>query len=129
MYLGELEKLVINLFWNLESANAKEVYKILKVQRGGTLNTIQSTLDRLFKKGLLQREKESYAFRYKAAKKRKQFLGELIKDVTKDFTDDNEDNLFTAFVSLSDEFNEEQMIQLEKLIQEYKQNKLSVDEL
>lgn len=123
MYLGELEKLVINLFWDIDSANAKEVYNIFKKQRGGCLNTIQSTLDRLFKKGLLKREKESYAYRYTAAKKREQFIGDLIKDVTKDFTHDNEDNLFTAFVSLSDEFNDKQIAQLEMLIQEYKENK------
>lgn len=127
MYLGELEKLVINLFWDIDSANAKEVYSIFKKQRGGSLNTIQSTLDRLFKKGLLKREKESYAYRYTAAKKRKQFIGDLIKDVTKDFTHGNEDNLFTAFVSLSDGFNDDQMAQLETLIQEYKENKTSDD--
>ncbi len=123
MKLGELEKLVLNFFWEVETADAKEVYAQFKQQRGGTLNTIQSTLDRLFKKGLLDREKESYAFRYKAAKKRKQFIGELVKDVTKDFTDENEDSLFTAFASLSDEFSEDHIKQLEKLIQDYKQKK------
>ena len=123
MKLGELEKLVLNYFWEVKTADAKEVYAQFEKQRGGTLNTIQSTLDRLFKKGLLRREKESYAYRYKAAKKRKQFIGELIKDVTKDFTHENEDNLFTAFTSLSDEFNEDHIKQLEKLIQDYKQNR------
>jgi predicted transcriptional regulator len=128
MKLGELEKLVLNYFWEVDTADAKEVYAQFKKQRGGTLNTIQSTLDRLFKKGLLKREKESYAFRYKAAKKRKQFIGELVKDVTKDFTHENEDSLFTAFTSLSDEFNEDQIEQLEILIQDYKKNRIK-DEL
>ena len=124
MKLGELEKLVLNYFWEVETADAKEVFSQFKKQRGGTLNTIQSTLDRLFKKGLLEREKESYAFRYKAAKKRKQFIGELVKDVTKDFTHENEDSLFTAFTSLSNEFSEDQIKQLEILIQDYKKNRL-----
>ena len=128
MKLGELEKLVLNFFWEVETADAKEVYAQFKKQRGGSLNTIQSTLDRLFKKGLLEREKESYAFRYKAAKERKQFIGELVKDVTKDFTHENEDSLFTAFASLSDEFNEDHIKQLEKLIQDYKQKQSKEDQ-
>ena len=127
MKLGELEKLVLNYFWDVETADAKEVYAQFKKQRGGSLNTIQSTLDRLFKKGLLERQKESYAFRYKAAKKRKQFIGELVKDVTKDFTHENEDSLFTAFTSLSAEFNEEHIKQLEKLIEDYKQKQSKED--
>ena len=123
MKLGKLEKLVLNYFWEVETADAKEVYAQFKKQRGGSLNTIQSTLDRLFKKGLLKREKESYAFRYMAAKKRKQFIGELVKDVTKDFTHENEDSLFTAFASLSNEFNDTHIKKLEKLINDYKLNK------
>jgi len=127
MKLGELEKLVLNYFWEVDTADAKEVYAEFKKQRGGSLNTIQSTLDRLFKKGLLQREKESYAYRYYAAKNRKQFIGELIKNVAKDFTHENEDSLFTAFTSLSDDFNEDQIKQLEQLIQDYKKKQSEAD--
>jgi len=127
MKLGELEKLVLNYFWEVDTADAKEVYAEFKKQRGGSLNTIQSTLDRLFKKGLLQREKKSYAYRYHAAKNRKQFIGELIKNVAKDFAHESEDSLFTAFTSISDDFNEDQIKQLEQLIQNYKQKQSEED--
>ncbi len=122
MNLGALEKLVLKYFWQVKAADAKEVHAYFEKQRGGTLNTIQSTLDRLFKKGLLSRDKLGHAFQYRAAKKRKAFIGQLIKDVTQDFTIGDEDSLLTAFVSLSSELNEGQMDELEKMIQDYRLN-------
>ena len=124
MNLGALEKLVLKYFWQVKAADAKEVHAYFEKQRGGTLNTIQSTLDRLFKKGLLSRDKQGHAFQYRAAKKRKAFIGQLVKDVTQDFTIGDEDSLLTAFVSLSSELNEGQMDELEKMIQDYRLNVL-----
>jgi predicted transcriptional regulator len=120
MNLGELEKLVLKYFWQTKIADAKQVHAHFEKNRGGTLNTIQSTLDRLFKKGLLKRDKEGHAFQYRAAKPRKAFIGELIKDVTNDFTLGDEDSILSAFVSLSPELNDEQLDRLEKMIQDYR---------
>ena len=120
MNLGELEKLVLKYFWQVKTADAKQVYAHFEKLRGGSLNTIQSTLDRLFKKRLLNRDKQSHAYQYRAAYQRRQFIGELIKDVTQDFTIDNEDSLLTAFVSMSSELDEDQLEKMEKLIQDYR---------
>ncbi|WP_197477276.1 BlaI/MecI/CopY family transcriptional regulator, partial [Alcanivorax sp. HI0044] len=64
MQLGELEKQVLQYFWKGRTADAKSVHSHFEKRRGGTLNTIQSTLDRLYKKGLLRREKQGHAFHY-----------------------------------------------------------------
>ncbi len=120
MNLGELEKLILNYFWRVDRADAKQVHTYFERQRGGTLNTIQSTLDRLYKKGLLNREKESHAYQYRSAIHRKAFIGQLIRDVTEDFTGGDEDNLLAAFVSLSAELDEQQLEKLDKTIQEYR---------
>lgn len=62
MNLGELEKLVLQHIWDTGEVDAKQVFAHFEKNRGGTLNTIQSTLDRLFKKGLLSREKQGHAY-------------------------------------------------------------------
>ena len=49
MQLGEIEKLVLQHFWNVKE-RTKQVHKVLGLVRGNSLNTIQSTLDRLFKR-------------------------------------------------------------------------------
>ena len=128
MNLGELEKLVLKYFWKVEVADAKQVHAFFEQSRGGSLNTIQSTLDRLFKKGLLTRQKEGHAFQYRAAIEKRAFIGRLIKDVTSDFTQGDDESLLTAFVSLSSELTNGQMDKLEKLIQGYRTNQSMEEE-
>jgi predicted transcriptional regulator len=117
MHLGELEKQVLQFLWSTDQADAKQVHAHFKKRRGGSLNTIQSTLDRLFKKGLLQREKQGHAFQYMAAVERQAFIGQLIKSVTNDFSANDENPLLAAFTSISSEFNEDQLEELERLIE------------
>lgn len=119
MHLGELEKLVLNYFWTVPSADAKQVHQHFAEQRGGSLNTIQSTLDRLFKKGLLGREKVAHAFLYSAASTRSAFIGQLVRSVSKDFVSTDEDNLLAAFVSLSAKLDDQQLSDLEATIRQY----------
>tara|TARA_R110000787_G_scaffold7171_3_gene24667 strand:- start:10167 stop:10556 length:390 start_codon:yes stop_codon:yes gene_type:complete len=116
MHLGELEKLVLQYLWETDTADAKQVHAYLRKQRGGSLNTIQSTLDRLFKKALLSREKQGHAFQYRAAVDRNTFMGQLINDITNDFSGSNENSLLAAFASLSYSLDESQLDELERLI-------------
>jgi predicted transcriptional regulator len=116
MLLGELEKQVLQYLWDTDQADAKQVHAHFKKRRGGSLNTIQSTLDRLFKKGLLLREKHGHAFHYMAAIERQNFIGQLIKDITSDFSAADENPLLAAFTSISLEFSEDQLEELERLI-------------
>lgn len=119
MRLGDLEKQVLHYLWDAESADAKQVHAHLSKARGGSLNTIQSTLDRLFKKGLLTREKQGHAFQYRPAVERYAFVGQLIQDVTREFVDDD-NGLVAAFTSISSELSEAQLEQLEQLIEAQK---------
>ena len=116
MRLGELEKLILQYFWDIGPADAKQVFSYFEKKRGGTLNTIQSTLDRLFKKGLLQREKEGHAFQYRAAVKRDAFLGNLINEISSDFGGSGNNALLAAFSSLSSDLDSSQLDELERLI-------------
>lgn len=116
MLLGELEKQVLQYLWDTRQADAKQVHAHFKKRRGGSLNTIQSTLDRLFKKGLLQRVKHGHAFQYMAAIERHAFIGQMIKGITSDFGAANENPLLAAFTAMSSEFNNDQLEELEHLI-------------
>lgn len=119
MILGELEKLVLKFLWQAQSADVKEVHRHFEKSRGGSLNTIQSTLDRLYKKGLLAREKKSHSYVYTTAVDRQEFIGQLIRSVTHDFSEDG-DALLTAFVNFSADRDEGSLDRLESLIREYR---------
>ncbi|WP_417796364.1 BlaI/MecI/CopY family transcriptional regulator [Terasakiella pusilla] len=116
MQLGELETLVLNFLFDEREANAKQVHQHFAKERGGSLNTIQSTLDRLFKKGLLGREKQGHAFVYSPALNRKTLLGNLISNITAEFAKDNNDTVLEAFVDVSSELDGDNLERLEKLI-------------
>lgn len=121
MQIGELEKLVLQFLWQKKSADVKQVFSHFQPLRGGSLNTYQSTLDRLFKKGLLTRYKQGYAFQYQAKIERNELIVQLIKSVTHDFIEDDDSSLVAAFSSLSQDFNEDQLSKLESLIEQQRQ--------
>ena len=67
--LGELEMAVMRHIWPCGEAGslAAEVQKALESDRALAITTILTTLDRLNDKGILQREREGKAYRYRAA--------------------------------------------------------------
>ena len=62
--LGPLEQKVLDVVWSLGTATVREVVRNGKLWQ--TYPTIMTTMDRLFKKGLLNRVPDGRAFRYSA---------------------------------------------------------------
>lgn len=76
-YLGALQADVMRVFWERESATIREAREALAPQRRLAYTTVLTVVTRLWSRGLLEREPEGRGFRYRAAKTREQFLGEL----------------------------------------------------
>lgn len=78
--LGHLEEGVMEVLWTHGDASVRNV--VDRLQRPLAYTTIMTTLDRLFKKGLLDRRRESRAFIYSARLSREQWergrAGELV---------------------------------------------------
>ncbi len=62
--LGPLERRILKEVWSRKSVTVRELLDGANVRLAYT--TVMTTLDRLFKKGLLQRAEEGRAFRYSA---------------------------------------------------------------
>lgn len=60
--LGKLELTVIEILWAAGNASVHEVLR--QLDRPLAYTTVMTTLDRLYKKGLLDRHKSERAFRY-----------------------------------------------------------------
>lgn len=60
--LGPFEKQILREVWERGSATVREVVEDGRVRQAYT--TVMTTMDRLYKKGLLNREAEGRAFRY-----------------------------------------------------------------
>ncbi len=115
-YLGELETAVMEHLWHCDSDDAKSVHQKVGTKREISLNTIQSTLERLFRKKLLNREKVAYAYVYSAAIERGELMSRLINDVVNTLSDGKSDYMLSAFVDFAARSDESSLDKLERLI-------------
>jgi len=122
--LGELELSVMNIVWeagaNAKAADgidAKQVLADISAKHPSSLSTIQSTLERLVRKGMLSRRKQGHAFVYTASVSRADLLGLLLKDVIGLLHDGRPDTILSSFVNVASRINMTALDQLERLIQ------------
>lgn len=64
--LGPLEQRVMEAVWESPRASVREVAERMREDADRAYTTIMTTLDRLYRKGLLRREKDGLAWRYTA---------------------------------------------------------------
>lgn len=76
-YLGELQAEVMEIFWRRGDATVREVVTELNEHHDLAYTTVLTIVSRLWSRGLLAREPEGRGFRYRPAKSREDFLGEL----------------------------------------------------
>ena len=66
--LGDLEHLIMAVLWDSSDARSvREVHERLRPERDLAYTTVMTVLDRLAKKGLVSRELDGRAWRYRAA--------------------------------------------------------------
>ena len=75
--LGPLETSLLNILWKLQSgATVRELLAGSHVDAAYT--TVMTTLDRLYKKGILDRTSEGRAFRYRARQSEQEFKANIV---------------------------------------------------
>lgn len=115
--LGDLEITVLEHIWSHGGTSAKALYARLSGSRNSSLNTIQSTLERLFRKQLLTRHKRGHAYVYEARCSRGELVAGYMRDIVGRFGSDTASSL-SAFVESADELDEAALAHLEKLIRQ-----------
>ena len=118
LIVGELEAAVLEHLWSNGAENVKSVHRALGVRRGIKLNTVQSTMERLYRKDLLAREKVSHAYVYRAAVTREQLSTRVIGEVMDQLSHGQPNVMLSAFVSLAEREGDDALAQLEALIAE-----------
>jgi predicted transcriptional regulator len=81
--LGELERTVMEVLWarvdaRQGAATAREVGRALADDRDLAHTTVMTVLDRLAKKGFLQRSRDGRAWRYRPVASRESYVAELM---------------------------------------------------
>ena len=118
-FLGDLELAVMDHVWSHGACDVKACHLAVGGRRKITHNTTQSTLERLFRKGLLRREKVSHAFVYEAALSREEYGARMAEHVLSTVVGSAAPaTVLAAFVDLADRAGEESLSRLERLIAE-----------
>jgi predicted transcriptional regulator len=98
--LGALEIAVLRAMWaSAEPADARGLHELLAARRI-SLSTIQATLERLHRKGLLARAKLGRAYWYSAAVTQSGLIRTLIRDVTERLAAGELEPVISGFVEL-----------------------------
>lgn len=108
----------MNHLWSGGDGEAKAVHLALGKRRGITLNTIQSTLKRLFEKNLLDRAKVSHAHVYRTRVSREEFHRGLVGELVGELMRGQADAVVSAFVDLTERAGPEHLARLEALVAE-----------
>ena len=82
--LGDLEREVMEEIWRRGEMSVRDIHTGFGDERAA-YTTLMTTLDRLYRKGLLERRKEGRAFLYSARISRDEFTRSVAKDVLKGF--------------------------------------------
>ncbi len=79
--LGPLEQDVMDAVWTLGDATVRDVHDVLKAGRKIAYTTVMTTMTRLAAKGLLDRDTEGLAHRYRANVSRDTYARSTVSNV------------------------------------------------
>jgi len=113
--LGELELEVMEYLWRVGETDVRQAHAALSIRTERTSNTIQSTLDRLHRKGILDRAKHGRAFHYSPAMGREDLLVACVQTIADKLGGVERSALMAAFLTLQEETHAD-LDQLQKWI-------------
>ena len=116
---GHLERNVMEIMWQVETASVRDVQTRLPGRPAYT--TVMTTLDRLFKKGFVKRERKGRAFLYAAAHSRTQVETAVAAGLLTGFLEEGRARpLLSNLVDVVAEQDEALLDELDALIRERK---------
>ena len=98
--LGELESAVMEVLWAKPEQTVNEVEERLREKRGLAHTTVLTTLDRMYQKGYLTREKQAKAFLYSPRYTRSEFERIMAQEVLGALIGHSAETTLSTFVDL-----------------------------
>jgi predicted transcriptional regulator len=117
-HLGQLEVAVLDRLWSAGPAEVREVHAAVGAARGISPNTVQSTLERLVRKGLVERTKIGRAYRYRVLLTRRQWMERGLDWLANEVPGTPTETLLAAFVDLTERAGAAELAELERLVRE-----------
>lgn len=116
--LGELEAAVMEASWRLDEINVTAVHQLLLKDRQIAYTTVQTTLERLAKKGLLVRKMRGRNYVYRPAVSRDDFMTGIAQQVLHALFGNLQDHQLASLVDALDGVEGDTLDRLQRLIEE-----------
>ena len=119
--LGQLEERIMAIIWGRATGmSVRDVGRALDASHASAYTTVMTTLDRLYKKGLLERRKEGMAFVYKAALTRDEYHRRLVEVTVTGLVarSSSADPVLSAFIDAAASVDEANLRRIEELVAE-----------
>jgi len=111
---------LLKALWANPEQSALRLQQKLPRPQQCSLSTVQSTLERLHRKLLVQRRKQGHAYVYCARLGRAELLGKLLGGVIRQLHTGSLDPILSSFVDFADKIDEHTLDRLDELLQKRK---------
>lgn len=116
--LGELETAILERIWGRENVAVRDIFNELRQERDIAYTTVMTTMDRLWKKGLLIRERNGNAYLYSPVYSKKSLIQKCINQVLDNILSDITEPTLAHFVSNLEKVNPALLNELKRLLSE-----------
>jgi predicted transcriptional regulator len=116
---GELELQVMDILWQNEKSSISEVFKEINKSRNIAYTTVATILQRLYDKGLVDRNEESNHYIYVPKLSKKDYSSKLVKTFINKLVNNFGDIAITSFAESIENLPEEKKQYLLQQLQEY----------
>src|SRR5262245_26293206 len=121
--LGPLEQAVLEQLWRVGECDVIEAHAAVASRTGTSVNTVGSSMERLYRKGLVWRHKVSHAYRYKPTLTRDDFVARRLIESAGGLESLASKGLLASFLDLVTDEDHKALDELEKLIAKKRQTK------
>lgn len=114
--LGELEKSLLEWLWGRDWVDVRAAHAAHAGTQRRSPNTIHSTLERLIRKGLVERRRVGRAFQYRTIVTCEAFLEQALEGALEQLPGGDPKRLLAAFVDVAARLDETGLDELERLV-------------
>ena len=115
--LDELQLKIMKVLWSLEKASVNQIQETLKVEREFAVTTINTVLQRLYKKGIVNFHKEGRQYIYKPMISEKETQTSMATNLVEQLFDGKSSVLVNHLLE-ENAFQAEELERLKKMIEE-----------
>lgn len=114
--LGELEQRIMDIIWERKNCSARDVLTILQKDRKLAYTTVATILQRLYKKGLVNKKEDRSGYLYSQKLSKESYSKKVAKNFIKKFVDSYGDTAISSFAETIDTLPEQKREYFLKLL-------------